>query len=143
MMEEPIDSGSGADPAAGYTYQSDQLRQIAWQVEQAAMHLRSSVRDDSLAAPDAGMSSEVVGATLMRVLMAGGAIHQAFVDISAKVDAARGSYDEIENTNAGRLRLEELPPAPEHYSDMLESEPAPPPVFTDQGRPSGQKVGPY
>ncbi|WP_431429169.1 hypothetical protein [Actinophytocola sp.] len=133
----------GSDPADGYSYQPDRLRHIAWQVNQAALHLGGSVRDDSLATPDAGMSSEVVGAALQRVLVAGGAIRQAFTDISASVDAARGTYDEIENTNAGRVRLEGLAPAPEHYADLLESKPPPPPVFTDQGRPSGQKMGPY
>ncbi|OZM70303.1 hypothetical protein CFN78_25580 [Amycolatopsis antarctica] len=57
-------------------------------------------------AVDAGFSSEVVGAALVRISQGSAALAQIGEEIAAKVDAADGSYADIENSNEGRLRLD-------------------------------------
>ncbi|MGH3948734.1 MAG: hypothetical protein ACRDSE_06390 [Pseudonocardiaceae bacterium] len=58
-------------------------------------------------AVDAGFSSDVVNAALARVAKASVALAQVGEDIASKVDAAEGSYADIENTNEGQMRYQE------------------------------------
>jgi hypothetical protein len=59
---------------------------------------------------DAGATSGMVGGTLKEITLATAAIGEAIDDISGKVDAADGSYADIENSNEGMLKLQKLPP---------------------------------
>ncbi|MPZ00785.1 MAG: hypothetical protein GEU97_22990 [Actinophytocola sp.] len=64
----------------------------------------TNLPDDAI---DAGFSSDVVNSAMARVGKAALVLAQLGEDIAAKVDAADGSYGDIENTNAGRMRYEE------------------------------------
>lgn len=55
---------------------------------------------------DAGFSSEVVGAAMVRIAKGSAALAQVGDEIAGKVHAANGAYDDIDNTNQGRLRYE-------------------------------------
>ncbi|MDV6011240.1 hypothetical protein [Haloechinothrix sp. LS1_15] len=63
-----------------------------------------------VSAVDAGMSSDIVADALARLQQVGIVLAQHMDNTADQVDAAEGSYAEIENTHEGKLRYEELAP---------------------------------
>lgn len=76
------------------------LREGADSMDRAAQNLPDH-------AVDAGFSSDVVNSALARVGKVALVLAHLGDDVASKVDAADGSYADIENTTEGRMRYEE------------------------------------
>lgn len=96
--------GFGFEPAA--------LRKIHTRLHDGAEDLDRAV---TRKAPpvDAGDSSDIVAAAVARLQQIGAAVAQHLDSNADKVDSARGSYAEIENTNEGALQLDKVYPDPD------------------------------
>ncbi|MDV6011009.1 hypothetical protein [Haloechinothrix sp. LS1_15] len=90
----------------GYSYESDALRMTASRLRSGVLTLDQAIERDVQAA-DAGISSEFVAEAMSRTHHAAAAMAQYLEETAEKVDETTGAYDEIENTHAGRLELEQ------------------------------------
>lgn len=89
----------------GFRYDEATLTQAADYLWGGTVDL-DYIADSLPEAVDAGFSSEVVGAALVRVAKGCIVLAQVGDEISQKLNAAKGSYADIENTNEGRIRYE-------------------------------------
>ncbi|HEV7981154.1 hypothetical protein [Amycolatopsis sp.] len=90
--------------SGGYGYTSDALNGIVGQLHQGEQAL-DGVTPGAPNAVDAGFSSAAVGAALAGVMRMATASAGALGGSASKVHAANGAYDDIENTHAGQLKL--------------------------------------
>ena len=91
--------------AGGYSYEPEALRDIKHELDVACSRLDGAVQE-SVRAPDAGESSEVVGDGISDVIRMGTAMAHVLDDIAGKVHTASGAYADIENTAANRVQVE-------------------------------------
>ncbi|MBK1785524.1 hypothetical protein [Prauserella cavernicola] len=86
----------------GYRHNSEALTAISDHWHEGA-ELVDGAATAPADAPDAGASSSVVGEAMASLTRALGAAATAMDDAAEKVHAANGSYEDIENTNAGAI----------------------------------------
>lgn len=74
--------------------------------------LRNSAKDlanstsNAPPAPDAGDSSAILAKVISDLLRSGAAIAAKQESIAGKIHAGQGSYDEVENNNEGRMKMQ-------------------------------------
>ncbi|RJQ91280.1 hypothetical protein [Amycolatopsis panacis] len=88
----------------GYSYTPDALNGIVGQLHHGEQ-LLDRVAARAVTGVDAGFSSAGVGAALAGVIRMATAAAGALGGSASKVHAANGAYDDIENTHAGQLKL--------------------------------------
>lgn len=88
----------------GYQYDEDALHNIKQQLNSASSRMDKAVQN-SVRAPDAGQSSEVVGDGIADLIRMGTAMSHILDDVADKVHAANGAYDDIENTAKNKMRV--------------------------------------
>lgn len=91
--------------ADGYSYEPEALRDITHELNVACSRLDTAIQQ-SVRAPDAGESSEVVGDGISDLIRMGTAMAHVLDEIAGKVHAASGAYADIENTAANQVRVE-------------------------------------
>ncbi|RZS37001.1 hypothetical protein EV193_106236 [Herbihabitans rhizosphaerae] len=91
-------------PPEGYGYTTSALAAVAERFRSGAGTLDGATGKRA-GAVDAGLSSDIVAAALVRVTQIGTVLAHVLDDTAGKVRAANGSYDDIENNNAGMMRL--------------------------------------
>lgn len=89
----------------GFESDPETLKRGAERLRSAQIYLDIGVEPPD--AVDAGFSSDVINAALARVAQARVVVSQIAEDTAAKVDAANGTYADVENTNEGRIRYEQ------------------------------------
>lgn len=90
----------------GFSHEPGVLQQVTGQVNQAADQLHSGLEG----APefvDAGISSDVAGKALADLVRLAAKSAGQLQTIASGVDAARGTYTNVENTNTGWLQANE------------------------------------
>lgn len=97
------DGGFGWDPAS--------LSKIYNDLLDGAEALDRAVTQKAPAV-DAGASSDIVAAAMIRLQKIGTVVAQHLDSTGRKVDSAHGSYAEIENTTEGQMKVDELYPEP-------------------------------
>lgn len=89
----------------GYEYSPEALSGVSGALRRGAEALDGATTPEPTP-PDAGRSSEAVGSALRDLLSSAVAGAQNLDEMAGKVDISRGSYDDVENTNAGHVRRE-------------------------------------
>src|SRR4051794_29740505 len=92
------------DTDSGYSYAEGALTGIVGQLRDGEKVLDGAI-SRVVEAVDAGASSAVVGTVLDDIVKMGVGAAGAAGSAAAKVHAANGAYDDIENNNAGKLKL--------------------------------------
>ncbi|MCG3751721.1 MULTISPECIES: hypothetical protein [unclassified Amycolatopsis] len=88
----------------GYSFTEGALKSIAGQLRDAEKAL-DGVTSNVVRGVDAGASSAIVGTVLDDLVKMGVGAAGAAGGAAEKVHAANGAYDDIENTHAGQLKL--------------------------------------
>ena len=92
------------DTTSGYSYTEGALNGIVGQLHDAEKVLDETT-SRVVRGVDAGASSAVVGTVLDDIMKLGVGAAGAAGGAAANVHAANGAYDDIENNNAGQLKL--------------------------------------
>ncbi|GAA3522296.1 hypothetical protein GCM10022222_00070 [Amycolatopsis ultiminotia] len=92
------------DTGSGYSFTEGALTGIVGQLRDGEKVLDDTTSRVVLAV-DAGASSAIVGTVLDDIMKMGVGAAGAAGGSAAKVHAANGAYDDIENNNAGQLKL--------------------------------------
>jgi hypothetical protein len=92
------------DTSSGYSYSEGALTGIVGQLQDAEKVLDETT-SRVVQGVDAGASSAVVGTVLEDIMKMGVGAAGAAGGAAANVHAANGAYDDIENNNAGQLKL--------------------------------------
>ncbi|WP_216207012.1 hypothetical protein [Amycolatopsis aidingensis] len=87
----------------GFSYSTAGLESVVSQLREGARHL-DEANEAAVEMVDAGGSSEIVGKALADLLMSSVNSAATMDNAAGKVDAAKGSYHDIENTNEGAMR---------------------------------------
>jgi hypothetical protein len=90
-----------------FRYRSDELAEAKDRFRAGAENLDEAIQTDMVAA-DAGASSTIVAEAMVRMQLAAVLLSHHMDGIASKIDATKGSYDEIENTVEGAMRYDEL-----------------------------------
>jgi hypothetical protein len=90
--------------SAGYSFTPDALNSIVGQLRQGEQDL-DSVASRVVTGVDAGASSAAVGTVLSDIVQMATACAGATGGTAAKVHAANGAYDNIDNDAAGQVTL--------------------------------------
>jgi hypothetical protein len=106
-MSMPYGGGGG-----GYGYTPDALNGIVGQLRHGEQ-LLDGVTVRAVTGVDAGFSSAGVGAALAGVMRMATAAAGVLGGSASKVHSANGAYDEIDNSHAGQLKLNEQRDTPE------------------------------
>ncbi|RZS33943.1 hypothetical protein EV193_11093 [Herbihabitans rhizosphaerae] len=93
----------------GYGFDPGVLPGIAEQLKGAARSLDHAMGAQQPCVAFAGQSSAQVGAAVRLVNTARVVLAEVLEDNASKINYTFGSYGEIENTQAGNMRLRELP----------------------------------
>ncbi|MCU1685413.1 MAG: hypothetical protein JWQ81_6152 [Amycolatopsis sp.] len=88
----------------GYSYTAGALNSLAGQLNDGAQAL-DNVASRAVNAVDAGASSAAVGTVLSDIIQMATAAAGAMGGTASRVHSANGSYDDIENSNAGQMKL--------------------------------------
>jgi hypothetical protein len=96
--------GSPYGEGGGYSYTPDALNTVAGQLNEGAQALDGGA-SRAVIGVDAGFSSNAVGAALAGVIRMATAAAGAMGGTASRVHSANGSYDDIDNSHAGQLKL--------------------------------------
>ncbi|MGH3520103.1 MAG: hypothetical protein ACRDQ7_22500 [Haloechinothrix sp.] len=91
----------------GFGYDTGALEQVVQQFRSATQHL-DSANAAAVDMVDAGASSEVVGSALAGLLTSSVETAEVTDTIADRVNTAKGSYHNIENTNEGAILKRQL-----------------------------------
>lgn len=134
----------------GYSYDEHALRDIKSELDVACSRMDTAVQE-SVRAPDAGESSDVVGDGIAELIRMGTAMTHVLDNTAQKVHAASGAYADIENMAKNRLRVvKEYGRGPGRHLPLDGSEPDvdpesagdDPPVYAQPSMPDLSSVAP-
>lgn len=114
-------------PEDGFSFDEGGLRRLSASVRSAGEQLANHAASDATTAA-AGDSTELVADTVEFIRKTGQTMTKSLDQAAEAVDAARGSYADIENTNEGALRYSErgappdADPGPLHDADERPNE---------------------
>lgn len=90
----------------GYSYEPETLEKITFELRAAAAQLDSAVQDP-VRAPDAGVSSDIVGQGLADLIRMATAVTHVLHETETQVHEASGAYADIENTATNEILVRE------------------------------------
>ena len=88
----------------GFFFDEGVLTSVAEKMLSASSSVRDAISAE-VGNVDAGVTSDAVAAALARVLVASDAAAETLTQVGYSVNASKGSYAHIENTNEGVVRM--------------------------------------